>query len=128
MKPGGHVVVAAAARLYAPLLGLFALTLFVTRAPGSGVGFLAGLVFGLALALHALAFGAGASRAAFPPSVAHTGLSAGVLTVLLGAASPGLGFAAQLAEAGLFLATGSAAALILAVLVGRAPTLPDGEW
>lgn len=128
MKPGGHIVLAAAARLYAPLTVLFALTLFVARAPGSGVGFLAGLAFALALALHALVFGAGAARAAFAPAIARGALAAGVLAVLMGAAWPALAFAARLAEVGLFVATASGAGLILTVLIGRAPTLRDTEW
>ena len=121
-------MLAAAARLYAPLAVLFSLTLFVARAPGSGVGLLAGLVFGLALALHALVFGAGALREAFPPAAARLALTAGLLAALVGAGSPALRLAAQVAEAGLFAATASAGALILAVLIGRAPTLHDAEW
>jgi multisubunit Na+/H+ antiporter MnhB subunit len=123
VKPGGYVVLAAAARLYAPLLVLLAGSLLVTRAPGSGVGVLAGLVFGLALALHALVFGAAASRKAFPPVVARAVLAAGVLAALTGAPA-----STQWAEAGLFLATSAALALILAVLFARAPTLSEAEW
>ena len=123
MKPGGYVVLAAAARLHAPLLVLLAGSLLVTRAPGSGVGVLAGLVFGLALALHALVFGAGASRQAFSPGFARAALAAGVLAALTGAPAP-----TQLAEAGLFVATSSALALILAVIFARAPTLSEAQW
>jgi multisubunit Na+/H+ antiporter MnhB subunit len=121
MKPGAYEVLAGAARLHAPLLLLLAGTLFVSRAPGSGVGFLAGLLFGLALALHALVFGANASRTAFPPWLARAALAVGVLMTLAPAPT-------QLSEAGLFAATSAALSLILASVFARAPTLSDAEW
>ena len=46
---------------------------------------------------------------------------------LAGAGLPGLLYAAQVTEAGLFLTTFGGAALVIAVLFGRAPTLRDEE-
>jgi multisubunit Na+/H+ antiporter MnhB subunit len=128
MKRSTHVVLAAAARLYAPLIVLFAFALMAMRAPGGGVGFLGGLAFGLAFLLHALVFGAAAARAAFPPFAARLLLAAGVGAAMLGAGAPGLPYAPQLIEGGLFTATAAAAALIASVLFGRLPTLSDTEW
>lgn len=128
MKRSTHVVLAAAARLYAPLIVLFAFAVMAMRAPGAGVGFLGGLAFGLALVLHALVFGAGAARAAFPPAAARLVLAGGAVAATLGAGAPGLAYAPQLIEGGLFAATASAAALIISVLFGRLPTLRDAEW
>ncbi len=128
MKPGNHIVLAAAARLYLPIMALFALSLFATRTAGSGVGLLAGLVFALAFGLHALVFGASAARMAFPPLAARAGLAIGLLAGLVTAIVPSRAVAAQLAELGLFAATASGAALMLIVLMGRAPTLRDEDW
>lgn len=128
MKPGSHLVLAAAARRYLPLMALLALSLFVTRAPGSAVGLLAGMVFALALGLHALVFGAHAARAAFPPLAARVGLASGLLAALGSVFAPSLDGAGQLSELGLFVATASGAALTLTVLMGRAPTLNDEDW
>jgi hypothetical protein len=128
VKPGAHIVLISAARLYAPLLLLFALTLLSARAPGVGVGALAGLVFALALVLHALVFGAWALRAAFPPLVMRAVLAAGVIAALAGAGAPGWRFAPQMVEAGLALSACTAAGLIVLVLFGRAPTLRDADW
>lgn len=128
MKPGASIVLASAARLYAPLLVLFALTLVALRAPGAGVGFVAGLAFALALVLHALVFGAAASRAAFPPVFARCLLALGVIAAVIGAGVPAWPYAARLIEAGAMGATIGAAALIVSVLFGRAPTLREGEW
>jgi multisubunit Na+/H+ antiporter MnhB subunit len=128
MKPVSHHVPVAAAHLYLPLMALFALSLFVTRAPGGGVGLLAGILFALAFGLHALVFGARAARLAFPPFGARLGLAIGLLVGLTGAAAPSLAIAVQLAELGLFLTTASGAALTLTVLMGRAPTLNDEDW
>jgi multicomponent Na+:H+ antiporter subunit B len=127
LKPGAHIILLAAARFYAPIIVLVALTLLVVREPGAGVGFVAGLVFASALALHMLVFGAVAARTALPPFAARLLVAAGLGAALLGAGAPRLPFAAQLLEAGLFLTTAAGASLILAVFVGRAPTLRDEE-
>jgi|CXWL01.1.fsa_nt_gi multisubunit Na+/H+ antiporter MnhB subunit len=116
MNGGAQFV--AAARFYAPMIAFFALTLLAARSPGGGIGFTTGLSFGLALALHALVFGGHASRRAFPPMFARTVLSLGALGAF---AAPTL----RIVEACLFVTTASAAALILTVLIGRAPTLRD---
>lgn len=127
MKAGAHVVIAAAARLYAPIILLFALTLFSARAPGEGVGFLAGLAFALAFALHALVFGADAARAALPPRLLRVILALGAGVALAAAGAPALSFAPQAIEAGTFAAVAAACALIVIVLFGRAPTLRDAD-
>jgi multisubunit Na+/H+ antiporter MnhB subunit len=106
---------------------LVALALLVVREAGAGVGFTAGIVFASALALHMLVFGAAAARKAFPPFVARLIVAVGLSAVVLGAGAPRLPFAAQILEAGLFLTTAAGASLIMAVLVGRAPTLRDEE-
>ena len=128
MKPGAHIVVVGAARLYAPLILMFALTLLAARAPGSGVGFAMGLAFALGLVLHALVFGAAAMRAACPPVMMRLLLAAGVIAALGGAGTPGLRFSPQAVEAGLALATAAGASVVVTVLFGRAPTLRDADW
>lgn len=127
MKVSGYNVAAASARLYTPILILFAAMLLAKGAPGGGVGFSAGLTFALALALHALVFGGQASRMAFPPFIARGLLALGALAAFVGAGLSNLALASQLIEAGLFVTTASAAALILTVLIGRAPILRDAE-
>ncbi|MFN3462722.1 MAG: MnhB domain-containing protein [Terricaulis sp.] len=125
---GAQVVVVAAARLFTPLMALFAMALLAMRAAGDGVGFVAGLAFGLLLVLHALTFGAEASRIAFPPPMARVFLALGLAGVCVGAGLPEFLYAAQLIEAGAFALTVSGGALIVQTLFGRAPTLRDGEW
>ncbi|MEZ6024243.1 MAG: MnhB domain-containing protein [Hyphomonadaceae bacterium] len=88
MKPGAQIVLAAAARFYTPLIVLLGLSLLAARAPGGGVGFIAGLAFVAALILHALVFGAAASRAAFPPWIARIALSLGLALALVGRRHP----------------------------------------
>jgi multisubunit Na+/H+ antiporter MnhB subunit len=128
MKAGAQIVVSSALRSYAPLLLLFALSVLVVRAPGAGIGFVAGVVFALALALHALIFGAQAFCAAFPPMWARVLVGGGVVAAAAGAGAPGWMYAPQAIEAGLFVATAASAALIVAVLFGRAAMLRDAEW
>lgn len=128
MKPGAHISLGAAARFYTPLIALFAFSLLATRAPGAGVGFVAGLTAALALVVHVLVFGAGAARQAFPPTLARVVLVLGLVAAAVGAGLPGLRFAPQALEAGLFATTIAAAALVLAVLVGRVPALRDEEY
>lgn len=128
MKPGAQIILVSAARLYTPLILLFALTLFAARAPGGGVGFMAGLAFALAFVLHGLVFGAAGLRAALPPPAMRLLLAAGVIVALAGAGAPALRFSAQAVEAGLAVTTAAAAGLVIAVLFGRAPTLRDADW
>lgn len=128
MKPGSDAIVVAAARFFAPLMALFALTLLTGRLAGDGVGFVAGMAFGLLLMLHALTFGAVAARSAFPTMPARLVLAIGIGGICAGAGLPGWIYAAQLIEAGAFLCTVAAAALVLQVVFGRASTLRDGEW
>jgi multisubunit Na+/H+ antiporter MnhB subunit len=128
MRAGEHLALRIAAKLYAPLALLFALALMALRDPGGGVGFIAALAFSFALVLHVLVFGAAAARAALPPLAARLLLALGVIAALAGAGLPHWPYAAQLIEAGVFLATFGAIALALAALIGRAPTLRDEEW
>jgi multisubunit Na+/H+ antiporter MnhB subunit len=127
MKAGAHIILLSAARFYAPLIVLIALVLLVLREPGAGIGFTAGAVFALALALHVLIFGAAAARVAFPPFVARLLAGLGLALAVLSAGAPRLPGAAQALEGGLFLVMAAGASLILAVLAGRAPTLRDEE-
>lgn len=128
MKAGGQVVLANAARLYAPLVALFALSLVVARAPGEGAGFLSGLMFALAFVLHALIFGAAAARLAFPPLAARLLVALGVAGAAIGAGLPRWMYAPLIIEAGVLAATVGAAALVIVSLFGRAPTLRDADW
>lgn len=128
MRPGSQFVLRAVARLQAPLLALFALSLFVTRPAGEGVGFLAGIVFALLFSLHVLVFGAAAARKAFPTFAARGAVAFGLIGVTAGAGLPRFVYAAQTTEAGLFLLTAGTAALVITVLVGRAPTMRDEDW
>jgi multisubunit Na+/H+ antiporter MnhB subunit len=125
MREGAHTVLAAAARFYTPLIVLFALLLLAMRPAGAGVGFLAGLAFLLALTTHALVFGADASRAAAPPFLMRVLAAIGLAAAAIGATAPGLMFAREIVEAGLFVLTGAGGALIIAALFGRAPTMRD---
>lgn len=128
MRPGTHIIVAAAAQLYAPLIALFAFALLAGWQAGTGVGFLAGLAFAMGLALYALVNGAIAARRTFPAWLCRLTLVAGVGAAIAGAGAPGLPFASRLVEAGAFASTLGACALIIAALFGRAPTLRDAEW
>jgi len=121
---GAHIVLAAAARFYTPLIILFALSLLIVRPAGSGIGFVAGAAFVLALIVHALAFGAEAARAASPPLLTRLIAALGLGIAAAGATMPLL-FARELAEAGVFLATAAGGALVVTVLFGRAPTMRD---
>jgi hypothetical protein len=128
LRPGAHIILVSAARLYTPLILLFALTLAAARAPGGGVGFMMGLAFALAFVLHGLVFGAEGLRAAFPAMAMRLLLAAGILVTLAGAGAPALRFSAQAVEAGLAVTTASAASLVVTVLFGRPPTLRDADW
>lgn len=127
MKPQSQTMVATFARFLTPLMALFGAALAFTTAPGGGVGFTAGLAVGLALALHALTFGATAARAALPSSLARVVLALGVVVACAGAGLPRLALAGQLIEGGVFAAMIGAMALLLQVTFGRAPTLRDAE-
>lgn len=122
-----HVTLSAFARFYTPLIVLFACTILAVTAPGQGVGVIAGFAFALALAVHILVFGADAARAGASPAAMRTLLSLGLIAAFIGVGIPGLPIALQLAEAGAFMSTAACAALILTVLVGRAPTMRDEQ-
>jgi len=127
VRPSAQIVVARAARTFTPLLALFALTLVTARAPGEGVGLIAALAFALALALHALVFGAAAFMAAFPPLVMRWILALGLIATLAAAGAPEWIYAPMAMEAGLFASSAAGASLIVAVLFGRAAALGDVE-
>lgn len=127
MTPGVNIIAGAAARLYVPLIALFALALLADRPAGGGIGFVAGLAFGLVFALHALVFGAIAARRALAPAFARALLALGLVAAVSGAGFPELPIAPQLIEGGVFVVTAAAAVLIVQVVFGRAPTLRDGE-
>jgi multisubunit Na+/H+ antiporter MnhB subunit len=128
MMRSAQIVLLSAARFYTPLIALFAFSLLALYAPGAGVGFVAGLAFALTLTLHVIAFGAAAARAAAPPIVARLVLTLGLIASVAAAAAPGWAWSARAMEAGLFAAAVGAAALILAALTGRAPSLRDEDW
>lgn len=128
MKPGGQVLVAAATRLYAPILVVLSLSLLIGSEAGRGAAFLAGLLFGFAPLLHSLCFGAVAARKAFPPFAARALLAAGLLGSLASLVAEDAPARTMLGEAGAFAAAGAASILIMTVLTGRAPTLPDTDW
>lgn len=125
MRVPSQPILAHAARLYAPLALVFALSILGVRAPGDGVGILAGMAFSLAIVVHALVFGADASRRALPPALVLTLLGLGLIAVCVSAGLPGVAMAPQLAEAGAFLTTAAALALVFAVFFGRVQALKD---
>ena len=106
-------------------MAAFAASLLLMGAPGTGVGFAAGLAFALVLMTHVLVYGVAAARAACPPLTARIMLSLGVIAAFSGVGAPALPLARQLTEAGVFVSTGAGIALVLSVLVARAPTMRD---
>jgi multisubunit Na+/H+ antiporter MnhB subunit len=120
-----HTVLAAAARLYTPLIVLFALTLLIVRPAGGGVGLPGGFAFVLALIVHALVFGASAARAAAPAFLMRLLVALGLAAATFGAMVPRVLFARELIEAGLFAVTAAGGALVITALFGRAPTMRD---
>ncbi|MFT3726293.1 MAG: MnhB domain-containing protein [Terricaulis sp.] len=128
MRPAPHLVLGSALRFYAPLLALLTFSILSTHPANSGVGFIAGVAFGLVLILHVLVFGADAFRAAFPATLARLFAAAGAVLAFVAAALPRMPGAAQAMEGALCIATIGAVALMLTVLAGRAPTLRDEEW
>lgn len=128
MKRSAQIVLLSAARFYMPLIVLFAVALLALRDAGTGVGFIAGLALSLMLALHVLVFGADAARVAAPPFLSRVVLVLGVVAAAAGAGLPQWAYAPALIEGGVFAATAAAAALILAALIGRAPSLRDEDW
>jgi hypothetical protein len=122
-----YVTLSAFARFYTPLIVLFAGALLVVNGPGQGIGVIAGFVFALALAVHILVFGSDAALSGASPASMRALISLGLIIAFIGVGAPGLAMAAQLAEAGAFISTAAGAALILTVLVGRAPTMRDEQ-
>ncbi len=128
MRGGANASVRAAVWLYTPLIALFAFSLLPARPAGGGVGFVVGLALALVLILHALMFGAAAARRALPGPIARAMLALGLIAAVVGVGAPGLAYAPRVIEAGLMLTTLGAAALALAVLAGRAPTMREEDW
>jgi hypothetical protein len=125
VRNGATSVAIAAARFYTPLIVFLALMLLATRAPGTGAGFVAGLVFMLGLIAHALVFGAAQAGAAMSPVLMRALLAFGLAASMTGILSPRFPFAREVIEASLFLVTSAGGALVIAVLFGRAPTMRD---
>jgi hypothetical protein len=128
MKPVAHIGLQAAARAYTPLIALFAALLAATYPAGSGVGLFAGFVFAALHALHMLVYGAAASRAALPPLVSRGLFAAGLLLAVAAIGAPSWVYAGRVGETGLFLVAASGFALLMNVLVGRAPSMRDEDW
>lgn len=128
MTSGAHAVLRAAASFYAPLIALFAFVLLAVRAPGEGVGLLAGLALALVFALHVIVAGADGARAALSPALGRVLMMAGLVCAAGGAAAPGFAYAPHLVEAGLFVIVAAGAALVVTALAGRAQVLRDEDW
>lgn len=128
MNTGVQTILAAIARFYLPIIMLFAASLLAARAPGEGISFVAGLILGLSLALHALVFGAAISRVALPPWLLLALLGGGLLASI----APGVWvhsrWMVQLGEAGLMVSTAAGSALVFMALIGRAPTITSEQW
>ena len=126
MKEGANVLIAATARLYIPLIALFALAMLHDRPAGAAIGFTAGAAAGAALMLHALVFGAHSARRALPPAITRLLLAAGIFAWAAGAGLSRLAYAPYLMEGGLFAITCAAAALVVQTVFGRATALRSG--
>ncbi|MEQ1618807.1 MAG: MnhB domain-containing protein [Terricaulis sp.] len=122
-----HVVLGASARWFIPFNTVFALVMLVNGSPGDGVGMRAGLTLALAMAAHGLVFGVEAAKSALPAWAARWALAVGVIAVSFAAMLPGHPIGGQVMEAGLFAMVAASAALVLTILIGRAPTLRDTE-
>ncbi|MGI9333104.1 MAG: Na(+)/H(+) antiporter subunit B [Gammaproteobacteria bacterium] len=87
-----HVILRVATRLMVPLILLFALYVQFHGDYGPGGGFQAGVIFGAALILYGIVFGADRLQLVFPPVLARV-LSAGgvLLYAMVGVASLVLG-------------------------------------
>lgn len=128
MKPVAHIGLHAAARAYTPLIALYGAVLVATYPAGSGVGLLAGFAFAALHALHMLVYGATASRAALPPLGSRCLLVIGLIACLGASCASDWPYALQAGEVGLFLVTGGGFALVMNVLVARAPSLREEDW
>jgi hypothetical protein len=128
MKPVAHIGLQAAARAYTPLIALFAAALAASYPAGSGVGLFAGFVFAALHALHVIVYGAAASRAALPPIASRCMLALGLTLCLAAFGAPAWAYAVRAGELGLFLVAAAGFALVMNVLVGRAPSLRDEDW
>lgn len=128
MKPVAHIGLHLAARTYTPLLALFGAVLAATSPAGSGIGLTAGAVFAALHVLHVIVYGAGASRIAAPPMLLRCLVVLGLLACLAAIGAPGWRLAQQMGEVGLFLISGAGFALVVNVLVARAPSLREEDW
>jgi hypothetical protein len=128
MKPGEHIGARISAKLFVPLIIMFAFAQAIQHPPGAGAGWIAGLALGLALAVHVLVFGALTARTALPLWTMRIVLGAGLAALavgLTGAAGP---LSPQTVEVGAFALTAGSVQLVIAALAGRAPTLRDEQW
>jgi hypothetical protein len=122
-----QVVLTAALRWIVPIAIVFALTILRNFPANVGAGFVAGVVLALPLALCALVFGVLSVFRALPPTFLKLTVAIGAAVSVLGVAAPELQYAPQVAEAGVFVATGAGLLLALLVLMARAPALPDAR-
>lgn len=122
-----HVVLGASARWLIPIGAVFALVLLANGSPGDGAGMRAGLAFSMAIAVHALVFGVEAAKSVLPLWAARGTLGIGVAVVSFAAASPQHGVKSQVMEVGLFAVVVASTALVIAILIGRAPMLRENE-
>ncbi|MEZ5996002.1 MAG: hypothetical protein R3C25_09620 [Hyphomonadaceae bacterium] len=125
MRSEGNPLAANTAALFVPLAALFSLFLVMAGGGGDGRALAGGLMLGLAIAMHALVFGAAAAQRAFPPSLARILAAVGVCVAVAAPGLPGVPYVQQAGEAGLFVAAASAAAIVVQVSFGRAPALRD---
>jgi hypothetical protein len=128
VKPAGQLILRAGARLYAPLIVLFALAVLAAPAADVSRGLSAGLALALAFALHVIVAGAQAGRGALPAWLLRAALVAGLAACCAAIIAPGWSYGGFAAVCGMALAALGALGLALSVLAGRASALRDEEW
>jgi multisubunit Na+/H+ antiporter MnhB subunit len=125
VRRGDNVIFAVVSRWVTPLLGLVSFSLLASFPAGSGVGFVAGLVFSLALVANTLIWGVASARRAAPSPLLQAAIGVGLALAFAGAAAPSLRASAMMTEAGAFLVTGAGLHLALFTVLGRAPVLRE---
>lgn len=124
MRSADHLTVRLSAR---PLIPIGALAAAAVLFSG-GSGLAAGALLALTVALHALVFGATATRRAAPTAAWRVLAALAVLAGVSAACAPSWRYAPVLNETALAAAFAAAFALLFAVLIARAPTLRDEDW
>ena len=77
-----HIILRVIAKIFTPLILLFALYVQFHGDFGPGGGFQAGVIFAAAFVLHTLIFGLEATRRVIPPAIVRGLLSTGLLIYL----------------------------------------------